>query len=542
MDVKQLTETKIAETLNLPVTTEQFEYPKQLEHGDLALPCFRFAKALKTSPHQIAQSIQQALQADELYAKIEVVGGYVNFFFHREKLAASILLAKPVTQPYQGTVTIDMSSPNIAKPFSMGHLRSTIIGESLARMYEHVGFRTVKINHLGDWGTQFGKLISAYKTWGVKEEIENNPIPELLTLYVRFHEEGDEKAGRRWFKLLEDGDDEAVQLWTWFKSESLKEFEKIYHRLGVRFDAITGESFYNDLMGAVVDVLKEKRLLIESDDAQVVLLEDQNLPPCLIQKNDGATLYATRDLAAAIYRKETYAFTQSLYVVGHEQSLHFTQIKAVLNKAGFDWPDDMEHVPFGLIRSEGKKMSTRKGTVILLEDVLDEAVALAKKTIQEKNPELPNANDVAEQIGVGAIIFNDLKNDRILDIDFSLENSLRFEGETGPYVQYTHARTCSILKHGTPGEPSVSSDLEWEMVMFIYRFEETVRIAVRQKNPSLIARYVLDLAQSFNRYYSQVKIVNDDAGQGSRLLIVDAVRSKLQSGLYLLGVTAPTKM
>ncbi|GAK02522.1 LOW QUALITY PROTEIN: arginyl-tRNA synthetase [Geomicrobium sp. JCM 19037] len=541
MDVKQQTQKKIANTLALTVTIEQFEYPKQLDHGDLALPCFRFAKALKTSPQQIAQSIKQALQTDEMYTKIEVVGGYVNFFFHRERIAANVLLAKPVTPTHQGTVTIDMSSPNIAKPFSMGHLRSTIIGESLARMHEHVGFRTVKINHLGDWGTQFGKLISAYKTWGVKEEIENNPIPELLKLYVRFHEEGDEEEGRRWFKQLEDGDDEAVQLWTWFKSESLKEFKKIYQRLGVGFDAITGESFYNDRMGAVVDVLKEKRLLIESDDAQVVPLEEQNLPPCLIQKNDGATLYATRDLAAAIYRKETYEFTQSLYVVGHEQSLHFTQLKAVLKKAGFHWPDAMEHVPF-LIRLEGKKMSTRKGTVILLDDVLDEAVALAKKNIQEKNPELPNANDVAEQIGVGAIIFNDLKNDRILDIDFSLENSLRFEGETGPYVQYTHARTCSILKHGTPGEPSVSSDLEWEMVMFIYRFEETVRIAVRQKNPSLIARYVLDLAQSFNRYYSQVKIVNDDAGQGSRLLIVDAVRGKLQCGLYLLGVTAPTKM
>ncbi|MBT2729687.1 arginine--tRNA ligase [Bacillus sp. ISL-75] len=536
------------------------EKPKNQELGDLAFPCFTLAKLKRKSPNLIAEELSKKINSP-IFEKVEVVGAYLNFFLNKktasEKVVNEIISQKgkygALTFGDGGAVTIDMSSPNIAKPFSMGHLRSTVIGNSLALIVEKCGYKPIKINHLGDWGTQFGKLITAYQLWGDAEKVKQNPIKELLTLYIKFHEEAEtnpslEDQGRSWFKRLEDGDDQALKLWKWFRDESLKEFSRIYQLMNVEFDSYAGEAFYNDKMERVVKLLEEKQLLVESEQAQVVELTQEQLPPCLIKKSDGATLYATRDLAAALYRQEEYQFVQSLYVVGHEQSLHFKQLMAVLAKMGYDWSKQMHHIPFGLMLKDGKKMSTRKGKVVLLEEVLNESIAMARHNIEEKNPNLPNKDNVAKQVGVGAVIFHDLKNNRMNDIEFSLEEMLRFEGETGPYVQYTYARACSILR-----KANVNAELgalsyenawekEWKVTSLLMEFSPAIKRACINFDPSQVAKYIIDLAQAFNKYYAEVKILEDTPEQQARLALVYAVTEVLKEGLRLLGLEAPVEM
>lgn len=536
------------------------EKPKNPDHGDLAFPCFTLAKLKRKSPNVIATELSEQITSPA-FDKVEVAGGYINIFLNK-KLVSEKLINQVINEKGQfaaldfgkgGTVTIDMSSPNIAKPFSMGHLRSTVIGNALAHIAEKCGYKPFKINHLGDWGTQFGKLITAYKLWGEEEKVKQNPIKELLTLYIKFHEEavGDlslEDDGRSWFKKLEDGNEEALKLWQWFRDESLKEFSRIYDLMNVEFDSFAGEAFYNDKMDRIVKLLEEKQLLVESDQAMVVDLTEEQLPPCLIKKSDGATLYATRDLAAALYRKDNYDFVQSLYVVGHEQSLHFKQLIAVLGKMGYEWAEKMVHVPFGMMLKDGKKMSTRKGKVVLLEEVLNESIAMARQNIEEKNPNLLNKDQVAKQVGVGAVIFHDLKNNRMNDIEFSLEEMLRFEGETGPYVQYTFARACSILRKGdyhpealAENEPN-TWEKEWKVASLLLDFAPAIKRACENHDPSLVAKYIIDLAQSFNKYYAEVKILEENENLASRLALVFSVTVVLKEGLRLLGIEAPEEM
>jgi arginyl-tRNA synthetase len=537
--------------LILMVEKPKFEYM-----GDLAFPCFELAKIFRKSPQSIAVEVADKIESP-VFEKIEAVSGYVNVFLDKRKVSSEVIKQVLSQKENYGAlnlgneqvITIDFSSPNIAKPFSMGHLRSTVIGNAMALIAEKCNYRPVRINHLGDWGTQFGKLIVAYKKWGDEKKVIQHPIRELLVLYVKFHEEAVketslEDEARGWFKKLEDGDKEAHRLWDWFREESLKEFSKIYELLGIDFDSYHGEAFYNDKMERVVQQLKEMNLLEESKGAQVVSLEE--LPPCLIKKRDGTTLYATRDLAAAIYRQETYHFVKSLYVVGNEQTLHFKQLFAVLDKMGCQWQDGMTHVPFGMMLKDGKKMSTRKGKVVLLEEVLHDAITLALKDIEQKNPNLASKEEVARQVGTGAVIFHDLKNYRLNDIEFSLEDMLRFEGETGPYVQYTHARTSSLLRKGQFKDSMrllSSFDLEaWPIITSLMAFPEAIKRAMEEYDPSQIAKYVIELSRAFNKYYGSVRILDDEDYKQARLTIVYAVKMVLKEGLRLLGLGAPEEM
>jgi arginyl-tRNA synthetase len=533
------------------------EKPKVQTHGDLAFPCFSLARIKRKAPNLIAQELSEQIQSP-IFEKVEVVGGYLNIFLNKKIVAEKVLSDIQEEKDQYGniyigqgqTVTIDMSSPNIAKPFSMGHLRSTVIGNSLSLIVEKSGYKPFRINHIGDWGTQFGKLITAYKLWGDEERVKQNPIKELLELYIKFHEEAEtypelDEQGRSWFKKLEDGDEEALSLWQWFRDESLKEFSKIYQLMNVNFDSFNGEAFYNDKMDRVVKLLEEQNLLVESEQAQVVELVEEELPPCLIKKSDGATLYATRDLAAALYRKEQYDFALSLYVVGHEQSLHFKQLIAVLQRMNFKWAENMVHVPFGMMLKDGKKMSTRKGKVVLLEEVLNESITMARKSIEEKNPNLLEKEVVSKQVGVGAVIFHDLKNYRMNDIEFSLEDMLRFEGETGPYIQYTFARACSILRKGKAVfqfDPQMTWENEWKTISLLLEFPNVINRACEQFDPSQVAKYVVDLAQAFNKYYGEVKILENNSEQQGRLALVYAVTVVLKEGLRLLGIEAPEEM
>ena len=539
---------------------EKLEAPKSSELGDVAFPTFTLAKTLHKAPQQIANDIVAKIDQNG-FEKVVATGPYVNFFL--DKYATSNQTIKTIIDlkgaygdninGNGANVTIDMSSPNIAKPMSMGHLRSTVIGNALANITEKNGFNPVKINHLGDWGTQFGKLIDAYKTWGSEAEVKADPIATLLRYYVEFHEKAKEDdslndQGRAWFKKLEDGDEEAHQLWQWFRAESLKEFTQIYDRLDIEFDSFNGEAFYNDKMDKVVDILTDKEILIKSQGAQIVDLSaiNPNLTPAMIKRSDGATLYMTRDLAAAIYRKETYNFAKSLYVVGGEQREHFVQMKAVLSLMGFDWADDVEHIAFGLITFNGKKMSTRKGDVVLLKDVLDDAHELALKQIEEKNPELQNKPLVAEQVGAGAVVFHDLMNDRTNNFDFNLEEVVRFEGDTGPYVQYTNARAKSILRKANTEIDStalnLNDDSTWDIVTTLNNFPQTVERAWQQREASVIAKYALTLSRAFNKYYANSKILTVDDQLNARLALVQAVSIVLTESLRLLGVKAPEEM
>lgn len=549
----------VKEDLTLEQVSQLLENPKTAEHGDVAFPAFALAKVYRKAPQQIASELAEKIDPAS-FEKIEVVGPYLNFFMNKEVISEHVLQTVLKEKNHYGdqsignqqAVPIDMSSPNIAKPISMGHLRSTVIGNSIGFILEKIGYQPIRINHLGDWGTQFGKLIVAYKKWGSEEAVKKEPINELLRLYVEFHEQAEndkalEEEARAWFKKLEDGDQEATELWQWFRDESLQEFNKIYDMLEVSFDSLNGEAFYNDKMTEVVELLEEKHLLQEDQGAEIVDLTAYDLNPALIRKSDGATLYITRDMAAALYRKRTYNFAKSLYVVGNEQSYHFKQLKAVLKEMGFDWSDDMHHIPFGLITKDGKKLSTRKGKIVLLEEVLNEAIESAKEQITEKNPGLANKDEVAKQVGVGAVVFHDLKNDRLNNFDFTLEEVVRFEGETGPYVQYSHARAMSILEKAqfdpANAQALALNDAEsWEVIKLIQRYPETILQAADKYEPSVIAKHAIKLAQAFNKYYANVKILAEDAQKDARLALVYAVTVLLKEDLRLLGLHAPDKM
>lgn len=563
MDYKTLVAQTLAEQIGEVLTEEQIyqllEKPKSSEHGDIAFPVFSLAKAYRKAPQQIAADLGEKI-SNPAFEKVVVVGPYLNFFLNKEMVSDEVLKAIIKEGAQYGNqnigqgrnIPIDLSSPNIAKPISMGHLRSTVIGNSIANIVEKIGYQPIKINHLGDWGTQFGKLIVAYKLWGDEEKVKAAPIQELLRLYVEFHEVAEEKPeleddARAWFKKLEDGDAEATELWSWFREESLSEFNHIYQLLGIEFDSYNGEAFYNDKMDEIINILEEKHLLKENRGAEIVDLEKYNLNPALIRKSDGATLYITRDLAAALYRKRNYDFAQSIYVVGNEQSNHFKQLKAVLLEMGFDWSNDMVHTPFGLITQGGKKLSTRKGKIVLLEEVLNEATKLAKEQISDKNPDLADKDTVAKDVGVGAVVFHDLKNDRMNNFDFVLEEVVRFEGETGPYVQYTHARSKSILrKAGKTANAeamlALTDPYSWEVIKVLKDFPETIVKAYEKLEPSVIAKHSIQLAQYFNRFYANVKVVEDHPEREGRIALVEAVSTVLKEDLRLLGLNAPDEM
>ena len=535
------------------------EKPKSSEMGDIAFPAFSLAKVERKAPQAIAGEIAEKIDTTG-FEKVVATGPYLNFFLDKAAISADILRAVISEKADYGqqdighgqNVTLDMSSPNIAKPFSVGHLRSTVIADALGHIYSKLGYKAIRINHLGDWGKQFGMLIVAYKLWGDKEAIEANPIDELLKLYVRINAEADEnpeldEQARQWFKKLEDGDQEAWKLWQWFRDESLVEFNRIYDKLDVSFDYFHGEAFYNDKMDEGIQILEDKNLLQESKGAQIVNLEKYDLPPALIKKSDGATLYITRDMATAMYRHRTFNFAKNIYVVGQEQSHHFKQLKAVLKEMGFDWSDDMIHVSFGLVTKNKKKLSTRKGNIIRLEPTLDEAEARALTQIEAKNPGLENKEAVAHAVGVGAVKFYDLKTDRDNGYDFDLEAMVSFEGETGPYVQYAYARIQSILRKAafvpaSDANYALNDAESWDIIKLLQDFPSIIQRAAEKYDPSVVAKYAINLAQSFNKYYAHTRILDENPERDSRLALAYATGIVLKEALLILGVVAPEIM
>lgn len=564
MDFKAEIASAIAQTLDIDKNDvlEAVEIPPDKAMGDYAYPCFRLAKVLRKAPPLIAADLAEKIQLPSFVKEVKVVGAYLNFFTDKSVFAETIISKVFAEKENYGkskegegkNIVIDYSSPNIAKPFHVGHLRSTVIGNAIYKIYEFLGYNCVGINHLGDWGTQFGKLITAYKMWGNAEAVEKDGISELMRIYVKFHEEAEKDpslndTARAWFVKMQDGDEEAISLWKWFKDISLKEFERVYKTLDVSFDSYAGESFYNDKMAAVVEELKEKNLLKESNGAMIVDLEDAKMPPCLIIRSDGGTLYATRDITAALYRKKTYDFEKCIYVTAIDQNLHFAQWFKVIEKMGYDWYKNLVHVPFGLVSLESGKLSTRKGNVVLMEDLLSEAVKKTAAIIEEKNPNLPNKEEVAKEVGIGAVIFDDLYNGRIKDIVFSWEKMLSFEGETGPYVQYTNARACSVLRKaeeeadGNVDFSLLTDDVTVEVIKLIASFNDKVKDAAERYEPSVVSRYLVDLAQAFNKFYHDNSILNaEENTRKARLAVVKAVSLVLTSGLALLGIKAPEQM
>ena len=528
------------------------------KNGDVCLPCFKLAKTLRKSPMMIAEQIKACVKESDLIKKVESVSGYLNFFLSKQKVSETILSEiaskgeeyKPFDKNGK-TVCIDYSSINIAKPFHIGHLLTTVIGGSLYRIYKYLGYETVGINHLGDWGTQFGKLIVAYKKWGNDEDIEKRTIKALLDLYVRFHKEAEadeslNEEGRYWFKQIEEGNEEALAIFEKFKTITLKEVNKVYDKLGIKFDSYAGESFYNDKMQPVIDELTEKNLLVESEGAKVVNLDEYNMAPCLILKKDGATLYATRDLAAAFYRKQTYNFDKCLYVVAYQQNLHFKQVFKVVELMGYDWANKLVHVPFGMVSLEGSTLSTREGNVVFLEDVLNTSVEKVKAVMKEKNTD--EEDGVAEKVGVGAVIFYALSSARIKDLVFSYDKALSFEGETGPYLQYTHARCRSVIKKAgqVDGKFDISaldSLSAYEVIKLLNEYDSTVIEAGEKYEPSIISHYLISLAKAYNKFYLENRIVVEDKDVTyTRVLFTKYVADALKNGLGLILIDAPNKM
>ncbi len=566
MDFKYETARLISESCGVEISEilGAIEIPKA-DMGDYAFPCFRLAKVFRKAPPLIAAEIAGNIKLSEHIERFEVVGGYINFFVNKTSFARNIIdniLEKGgeyVKTDIGGgrTVCIDYSSPNIAKPFHIGHLRSTVIGNSLYRIYDAMGYKPFGINHLGDWGTQFGKLICAYKRWGKKEDIEEKGISELTRLYVKFHTEAENEPSlndeaRAYLVKMQNGDEDAISLWKWFVDISMKEFERVYNMLDIKFDAYTGESFYNDMMPAVVEEIKRKGILKESDGAQVVDLEEYNMPPCLILRRDGGTLYPTRDITAALYRKKTYDFVKCLYVTAIDQKLHFAQWFKVLELMGYDWAaEELVHIPFGLVNlgAEGK-LSTRSGHVVLMEDVLREAVDKTEKIIDEKNPELENKREIAAQVGIGAVIFDDMFNSRIKNIAFDWNKILNFEGETGPYVQYTHARACSVIrKAGLESAPKnadyglVSDKSSLALIKALGELPAKVIEAGEKFEPFIISRQLIEICQSFNRFYRDNSVLGSEGEvRKARLALVYAAKTAIKEGLYLLGIKAPERM
>ena len=538
------------------------EIPQDRKLGDFALPCFRFAKTMRKAPPIIAQELAAAFAAPDWVERIEAVNGYLNFFINRGLWASTVLgditaRGEAYGSSVEGagkTVVVDYSSINIAKPFAHHHLTTTALGHSLYRIYQNLGYKCIGINHLGDWGTQFGKQIVAYKLWGDRETIDKGGIRELVKLYVRFHDEAESKPelddqARAWFKKIEDGDEEALSLFNWFKEITISEVQKVYVQLGIRFDSFNGEAFFSDKMGPVIDELQQKGLLKESDGAMVVDLEEYKMPPCIIMKRDGATLYATRDLAAAMWRKKKYGFDKCLYVVAYQQNLHFAQLFKVLELMGHEWAKDLKHVNFGMISMAEGAMSTRKGRVIWLEDVLKAAVDKALDIIKDKSPGLDGKEDVARQVGIGAVLFSVLCNNRIKDIVFSWENVLNFDGETAPYLQYTHARCCSVLRKaetalaGAADWSALANDDAQTLIKELGQFPDAVADAAARYEPMAISRQIIDIAKAYNKYYYEYRILEGpDEEIRAKLLLTDAVRTVIKKGLYLLGIEAPERM
>ena len=545
---------EIASILGISSSDIKIEYPKDRTMGDFAIPCFPFSKLLHKNPNEIAEMIKEKLSFTS-----NVVNGYLNIFMDKKKVTKDVIeLILKEKENYGNNsygkgknLVIEYSSPNIAKPFGMGHLRSTVIGQALCNISKKCGYNVSSINYLGDYGTQFGKLIYAYKRWGKEDLGQSNILDELKRVYVKFHEEVEidpsiEDEGRKWFKKLEEKDEEALKYWNWFKEASLVEFQKTYDLLGInKFDELTGESAYKDLMDPVIEELEKKGLLKVSEGATIVDFGD--ITPALIKRSDGASLYITRDMAALFDRKKRYNFDEILYVVGNEQSLHFEQIKRIVEMMGYEWTNQIKHIGFGMLLQDGKKMSTRHGRGVVLKDVLDDSIEMAKKYIVEKNPNLDNIDDVSKKIGVGAVIFNDLKNYRINDIEFNLEDTLKFEGNTGPYLQYTYARINSLLSNKQNIEVSydnidINEDV-WNLIWNLSKYEESIICSKENDDPSIIAKYILDVASDFNKFYAHEKIVGDDANYTEfKLNLCEAVALVIKNGLGLLNINVINKM
>lgn len=563
MNYKQLISERLSSVLELSIEDVEklIEIPPRPEMGDYAFPCFQLAKKFRKAPNTIAEELKDKFDKSN-FEKVENLGPYLNFFVDKSILSKSVIEKILEEKGKYGASTvgenkkilIEYSSPNIAKPFHVGHLFSTAIGNSLYKILTFEGYDCERINHLGDWGTQFGKLIAAYKRWVDQEALEKEPIKELLRIYVKFHDEAEkdpslEEEGRLHFKRLEDGEEEEVKLWKRFRELSLKEFKKVYDMLNVEFDSYAGESFYGDKMDTVVKEIDEKGLLVESNGAKVVMLEDYNMPPCIIKKSDGATIYATRDLATAIYRKNTYDFYKSIYVVGLEQSLHFKQVFTTLKLMGHNWADDCTHIGFGLVRFTDRKLSTRKGEVIFLEDLLKESIDKTLEIINEKNSELENKEETAKKIGIGAVIFTYLKNNRERDIVFSWDEMLSFDGETGPYVQYSYARGKSILRKageikGDIDYSKLNSKEEFELVKTLEGFNKSILQAIEKLEPSIVTRYVIEVAKAFNKFYNHNSILNaeDEEIKKARIKLVESTCQVIKNALNLLGIDVVEKM
>ena len=561
MDYKKLlADTVIIEGVESEEIAAQITPCKDRAHGDYSLPCFRLAAQLKKSPAELAKEVAGRVGCFNFLEKAEAIGPFVNFTLNKSAYAKDVLEKVLSAGGFYGssdtgagkTVCIDYSSVNIAKPFHIGHLLNTVLGAALYRIYKKVGYHAVGINHLGDWGTQFGKLIVAYKKWGDEEDIEKRGVRALVDIYVKFHKEAEkdpslDDEARAWFKKIEDGDKEALSIFNRFKTSTLAEVEKIYKRLNVSFDSYAGESFYNDKMQPVLDMLTKKGLLVDDDGAKVVKL-GEGMPPCLLVRSDGATLYATRDLAAAFYRKKTYDFDKCLYVVASQQNLHFRQWFKVLELAGEEWYKDLVHVAHGMVSLEEGSLSTRSGNVVYLDDVLDMAVSKSREIIEEKREDLPDPDAVAEQIGVGAVIFGVLYNNRIKDMTFSYSRALNFDGETGPYVQYTHAR-CRSLTEKCP-DPDCDPDYSGvtgaeacEVLKLLDSYPDVILSAAEKYEPCYVSRFLVDLAQAFGKFYLTCNIAKaEDGVKKARLMLVKAVKSVLKDGLELLGIKAPEKM
>ncbi|MBF1180179.1 MAG: arginine--tRNA ligase [[Eubacterium] sulci] len=545
------------------------EIPQDQSMGDYAFPCFRLAKTMRKAPNLIAAELAEKLQGEQLFSEVSPVNAYVNMFVSREEMMKSTVSEVLEEKENFGRsdiggnkkVIVEFSSPNIAKPFHIGHIRSTVIGNSLSKIYDALGYDVFKINHLGDYGTQFGKMICAYRRWGNREDVINAPIKTLLGYYTKFHVEVEEHPeledeARAIFTKLEQGSKEEVELWQWFREESLKEFQRVYDMLGIEFDSYNGESFYSDKMPRFEKELSDKGLLQESNGAQVVDLEAYKLGTALIKKSDGSSLYITRDIAAAVYRKENYDFYKNIYVVATQQNLHFQQLFKILELMGYDWANQCVHVPFGMVRLEEGTMSTRHGRVVFLEDVLNGAIEKTREIIEEKNPNIENLEEITSQVGIGAVVFNELSNNRIKDYTFKWDQILNFDGETGPYVQYTHARCASLLRKA--GEDIVAkaqdpknvdfallakSDSAYELTKLIYAFPGVVEQAGEKYEPSIITRHIIDIAQCFNKFYHDEHIiVDDEVEKTSKIALVIATKRVIATGIGLLGMKAPERM
>ncbi len=547
------------------VITASLEYPPAPENGDLAFPCFRLSKIMRKPPNIIAQDIKSCIRTGGIIERAETAGGYLNFYFNRSeflRLMLGEILEKrdrygASSEGNGKTVVLDYSSPNVAKPFHIGHLGTTVIGHSLKKLHEFAGYKCVGVNHLGDWGTQFGKLIVAYRKWGDRQTVIDNGIDELVRLYVRFHAEAEadpalDDLARAEFTKLEHGDEENRKLWKWFVEISLTEYKKTYSQLGIEFDSYCGESFYYDRTPALLEQMKARGILKIDDGATIVKLEEFDMPPFLLIKSDGSTLYSIRDIAAAIYRKETYDFVKCIYVTDAGQSLHFKQLAKVISLLGYDWDDQIVHVPYGKVSIGGKKLATRTGNVVLLKDLFHTAIEKVSSIIEEKNPGLENKAEVSEAVGVGAIVYNYLSGSRIKNIDFTIEDALSFDGNTGPYAQYTYARTCSIISK-LGGDRSyrldtdkirVTADEEFELIKTLALFPEKVKAALDGYEPSLITRYIFDTATAFNRFYHNCQVLAaDDAGvRSTRLMLTEATGHVLKSAFGLICMKAPEKI